>query len=286
MALAAAQMQVRDLVMGPGTPFILERDVNPFVLTVRADQGGPRAWNHGAWSGAEWANERVVPIRVLVEAGDMAGLVAAIQQLSAAFAPVGDGAQQPELRFEVGGSEYLLFGRPRMVEPGQIGRFRSLVRLSFVAQDPRIYSGELHSVQLGLPEQIGGLTVPITVPFTVDGVLIGGTAPMVNAGTTDTALVMRVDGPVIDPTVTVQRPDGDVQRIRFDLPIGTGQWLDIDTASRTALLNGLPQANQRGRAVWDIDPYPLPPGASTVRFGAGDFNIVAQLSVSWRDAWW
>jgi hypothetical protein len=287
MALTTGQWQVRDLVLGPGTAYEVEPGTNPFTLSVRS-QGGNRAWNHGTWSGAEWANEKVVPMRVNVSGEDLSGWLSAFQALTAVFAPVGDSAEQVELRFEFAGAEYLLQGRPRLVDPDMslLGGFSSPVRCAFVAQDPRIYSGTLSQDSTGLPVQSGGLTVPLTVPFTVDGVLAGGSLAMLNEGTTSTGLLARVDGPVPGPAVVIQQPDGTVQSVRFDLTLAGGQFLTIDTAARTALLNGLPQSNQRGRAVWDIDPYPLPPGTSTLRYLAGGFNATTTVTASWRSAWW
>lgn len=297
MALEEGQWQIRDLVLGANSIYRLLDSSNPFDLAVRADQGGPRAWNHGSWSGAEWASERVVPIRLLIRDGDALTVTAwkaARDRLAAAFAPVGDAAEQVELRYAHGGEERVLFGRPRLLEfdTTLMGLGSTFVRAGFVAQDPRIYAGALSTDQTGLPTQTGGLTVPFVVPFTVDGVLNGGSLSLLNAGTTDTGLVLRIDGPVADAQVILQRPDGSVQSIRFDLTLATGQWLDIDTAARTALLNGLPGANQRGRAVWDIDPYPLPGDPSgagattTLRFESSDFNPSALLTAFWRSAWW
>lgn len=291
MALLEGQWQIRTLVIGDGTDYRLMHTSNPFDLNVRADQGGARAWNHGSWSGAEWASERVVPMRILVRdeaALTVAGWREARHTLAAAFAPVGDSGEQVELRFNVGGTEYMLFGRPRMVEfdTRLIGTGQSFVNAGFVAQDPRIYSGTESTTQTGLPTQSGGLTVPLTVPFTVDGVLTGGSTALLNEGTTDTGLTLRIDGPVIQPTVVVQQPAGDTQQITFDLDLAAGQFLNISTAARTALLNGLPQANQRGRAIWDIDPYPLQPGTSTLRYLAGGFNATTQITARWRSAYW
>jgi hypothetical protein len=278
--------------MGPGTPYRVLHPSNPFLRQARSDQGGPRAWNHGSWSGAEWQAEAVVPLRLHARAAsrDLAGGLELRHEVAAAFAAVGDSGETVALRFVLGGREHVMFGRPRMSEPelatvGLVdGEF--FVSCAFVAQDPRIYAGELSEVSTGLPTQTGGLTLPFTVPFTIPGVLTGGREDLLNEGTADAALLLRVDGPVTDPRIALQRPDGDVQTIRFDLTLAAGQWLDIDTASRTALLNGLPEANQRGRAAWDIDPYPLPPGTSVLRFAASSHNDEALLTARWRSAWW
>lgn len=128
----------------------------------------------------------------------------------------------------------------------------------------------------------GGLTTPVTVP----GVLVGGSLTLTNTGTTDTSLKVRIDGPVVEPGLVLGRPDGTVQTLSFDLDLTEGQWLEIDTAARTALINGLASANQRGVADWDMDPYPVQPGVNTLRFTAADYNDTAQMTAEYRSAWW
>lgn len=288
MALAERQVQVRDLVMGPGTPYQVTR-FNPFNRTTRANQTEGRAWNHGVWSGVEWANEKVVPISVLVSdtPGGMASWVDLDQQLAAAFHPIGEDVGEVELRFTLGGREYVLFGRPRSVEPTSehVGFGWSRTQVAFVALDPRIYSGELHQVTTGLPTFTGGLIVPLVAPFTVDGALDGGRAVLLNDGTAEAGLFLRLDGPLQEPRVILQPPDGSVLTLRFDIELSTGQWLEVDTAAETVFLNGLPQSSQLGRTAGDF--FLLPPGTSTLRFAhTGDHNATAQVTASFRDAWW
>jgi hypothetical protein len=128
----------------------------------------------------------------------------------------------------------------------------------------------------------GGLTLPATVP----GVLTGGALTLTNSGTTDTSLRVRIDGPAIEPRLVLRRPDGTVQTLSFDLELADGQWLDINTISGTALLNGLAGSNQRGVATWLMDPYPVQPGENTLRFASADYNTTAQLTAEHRSAWW
>lgn len=288
MALLEGQVQVRDLVMGPGTPYQVDR-FNPFNRTTRATATEGRAWNHGVWSGVEWANEKAVPMRILVSdtLGGMASWVDLDQQLAAAFHPIGEDVGEVELRFTLGGREYVLFGRPRSVEPTSehVGFGWSLTQAAFVALDPLIYSGELVQVATGLPTFEGGLPVPLTVPFTVDGVQVGGREPTENEGTAETGLFMRLDGPLQEPRVTLQRQDGTTPTLRFDIDIAAGQWLEVDTAAETVFLNGLPQSSQLGRTAGEF--FLLPKGVSTLRFAhTGDHNETAQLTVSYRHAWW
>lgn len=290
MPLAAGQVQVRNLVMGPGTSYMVLDEFNPFTRHARAEQTAGRAWNHGSWSGVEWAAEAVVPIPIRVRnqaAGTPAGWLTAHQQLAAAFAPIGEAVQDVELRFNWCGTEYVMFGRPRMVEPAvkTVRRGYSLTECAFVALDPFIYSGELQQVVTGLPTFTGGLTIPVQLPFTVDGVLVGGKEQIVNAGTADTGLLLRLDGPLQEPRVTLQVAGADPKTLRFDLDLAAGQWLVVDTAAETVFLNGLPQSSQLGKTAGDF--FALPPGTSTLRFAhTGSHNETAQLTVTYRDAWW
>lgn len=290
MALANGQVQLRSLIMGPGTDYLVLDEFNPFNRQARVDQSEGRAWNHGAWSGVEFAAETVVPVPVRVRnqaSGSPAGWLSAHQQLAAAFHPVGEEAEDVELRWNWCGTEYVMFGRPRMVEPQvrTVRRGFSLTDCVFVALDPLIYSGQLHQVVTGLPTFTGGLTVPLVVPFTVDGVQVGGIASLVNAGTTDSGLFLRLDGPLVEPRVTLQRPDNTVATLRFVLELVAGQWLEVDTAAETVFRNGLPQSSQLGRTSGEF--FKLPPSTSTLRFAhSGDHNATAQLTVTYRDAWW
>lgn len=522
-------VSLNGLQFGPGTPYAVV-EFNPFRLRARADSQ-PRAWNHGSWSGAEWAEEVIVPLVLAVRAdrGEPDCLVtpdaedawAALQQaLSAAFAPVGDQVGESELRFTLGSRDYVMFGRPRLVEPDTTNLWRiarTNTQCAFAALDPRKYSAEQVTQSTGLSQQEGGLVVAgsgsgssppfglvldgtsgnyastpddpaldvtgdvvlaaevtlddwatgsiqnlvakydgtsnnrsyrlavtgtgnlrvqssedgigtsvtidstvavpvsaserlavrvwldvndgagnhdaifytaptiegpwtqlgdsvvvpgttsifagtapleigtndvgtsqpavgvihtafvidgnltgtvvarprfdiqldgttaftdrvgrtwtvngaaeintphpyrggLTVPFTVGGFLVGGVLDLLNEGTAPAPLLLRIDGPVINPRVILQQPGGTVQSINFfDLTVPAGQWVIVSTASGTALLNGLPGSSVRGRVIWNVDPFPLLPGTTTVRFVADEFNDQALLTTTHRSAWW
>lgn len=286
MALIEGQLQIRDLVMGPGTVYSVQGSTNFFARSVRADQSGKRAWNHGGWSGVEWQDEAVIPIRILVDAGTgTAQWVAAHQQLAAAFRPVGESPADVELRFAVGGSEYVMFGRPRMVEPEVelIGLGRSFTQCAFVALDPFIYAGdETVAGPIDLPTVTGGLTVPFTVPFSIDVIVTGGTASLVNGGTADAGLLLRIDGPVTGPVVSLSHASGTVQTLRIDAELADGEWLEIDTAARTVVFNDVTSLRGQASGDWPI----LPTGTHTIRWLSGDNTQTGTLTVRFRSAWW
>jgi hypothetical protein len=276
--------------MGPGTVYEIDAESNPFVNTARSDQLSPRAWAHGSSMGAQWMNERTVPIRLFINGPERnsASWLAARNDLARAFASVAASGEIVELGFEFGGEEFVLFGTPWMVEPemGLSSLGRGFARCTFIAHDPRIYSAELTVSSTGLPLQTVGLTVPFTVPFAIPSRVVGGQMTLTNTGTAESGLLMRVDGPAIRPHIILRHPDHPDQSIRFLFDLDEGQWLDIDSTTRSAFLNGLPQSSRRGQLAWLMDTYPLAPGVTTVRFGAGQYNPDALLTVSARSAFW
>ncbi|MEV6798546.1 hypothetical protein AB0M91_09380 [Micromonospora rifamycinica] len=281
MALEEGQVQIRDLVIGPGTPyrFVRGSHFNPLARSVRADQGGARAWGHGSWSGAEWAEQAAIPMRLVVMGVGTAGWLALHRQLLAAFAP---SDVDLDLRFVLAGTEYLMRGRPRLVEPeSRHVDGHTYVNAAFVALDPAIYSGSEHSVTLGLPSTVGGLTLPTTAPLTIGATVTSGRATIVNAGTQASGLRLRVDGPVAEPRVSALVA-GVATTLRLWLTLGVGQWLDIDTAARTVYLNGT--ASRRGQASggWPILPAGTP---VEIAFDAAAYDPTALLTATWRDAW-
>lgn len=284
MPLLEEQVSIRDLVMGPGTPYKMLA-FNPWTRNARAEGAGKRAWAHGSWSGSEWLDEVTVPMRIRTVGDGVAGLLAAQQQLSAAFRPVGDATEDVELRWTLGGTEYVMFGRPRMIDPDAevIGTGRSYSQAAFVALDPFIYAGAETVVDdIALPTYTGGLSVPFTVPFTISGTLVGGFADITNMGTAETGLLLRIDGPVVSPSVWLVHDDGTVQRSNFDITLTAGQWLDVDTKAQTVLLNGA--VSRRGQTTGD---WPLlPAGTHRVRWNAAIYNSDARLTVRYRSAWW
>jgi hypothetical protein len=128
----------------------------------------------------------------------------------------------------------------------------------------------------------GGRVFPSTIP----GVLNGGSLDLVNNGTANAGMTVRIDGPASEPRLILRRPDGTVQSVRFLIDLADGQWLEIDSTSNLALLNGLASSNQRGNAIWDLDAYPLQPGVNTLRFLSGVYDTSSLLTATYRSAWW
>lgn len=275
------QVSVAGLLMGPQTPYQLA-GFNPWIRTARTTQSGERAWNHGSWSGKEFLQESAVPLRVFINAGTTGDWLRAHQAMAAAFAPSQDGTDA-EMRFRIDGTEYVMFGRPRMVEPETdlIVLGVGFTRCAFVGLDPLIYAGVESIVDTGLPSTSGGVEFPATYPVEFDAITTSGARQVTNDGTADTALTLRIDGPVTEPQVSLSRGT-DVQTIRFNLALDANQWLTVDCANRTVELNDV--ASRRGQASGDF-PI-LAPGTSELSWTANSYHSSALLTATWRSAWY
>ncbi|MFL6144095.1 MAG: hypothetical protein ACJ72N_19800 [Labedaea sp.] len=281
------QVSVAGLLLGPATSYTLV-DFNPWGKANRATQTDKRAWAHGSWSGRELIDEVVIPIRALINTETPADFLAARHQLAAAFKPSDDGTDA-ELRFRFAGQDYVMFGRPRMVDlenPELLVLGKSFVKAAFVALDPLIYAATEMQQVLGLPSVSGGLTAPVTAPVTIGATVTAGRATIANAGTQATALKLRIDpvgANLVEPRVSVLTGT-TVRVLRCNLTLTAGQWMDIDTGARTAYLNGTVSRRGNVSGDWPLVP-PMSEGSSELAFDAGVYSASAQLTATWRDAW-
>lgn len=273
-------IEINGLLLGPGTPYVV-RDFKPYTAAVR-DRQQDRAWAPGAWSGREDPAARQIPLRVEIDTDSQAAWLAAERDLAAALRA---SSTDVELRWRLGDVDQLMYVRPRLVDPEvqDVGVGWGLVQCALMALDPRIYSDTEHSEQLVLPSVTGGLTVPLTVPFTIDSTTVAGRATITNAGTEATRLVLRIDANGLalqEPRVTLIS-GSTITVLRAEFTLDAGQWLTIDTEARTAYLNDT--ASRRGYMSGDFPM--LPPGDSEIAFDAGLYSSAAQLTVTWRDTY-
>lgn len=280
MVLADGQIQIRDLVLGRGTQYKV-RKFNPWTRTVRADQTGEMPWGDGSWSGAEWFESVAINMDVVIEGTDLADWQVLHQALDLAFSPIGAGTSEVELSWCLGAQEQVMFGRPRGVSPtpDHVRVGRTPTTCMFWCGDPFRYSAALNSVSIGLPEWSGGLVVPVTVPVTIPQTQVDGLAEAVSAGAYPAPLLLRIDGPVVNPSITVVSPAGVPLALSLELSIEAGQWIDINTQEQSVLLNGFVSRLRDAYGDWPL----LEPGTSEIRWRSDVYDPTAQLTVSWRD---
>lgn len=152
--------------------------------------------------------------------------------------------------------------------------------LQVVATDPAKFGAEL-SGSTALPSFSGGLTVPFTVPFTVDSVLVSGQVNLINPGNEVGPVRLRIDGPCHGPSIS-HAASGLALTFSSSLVLGAGEWLEVDMEARTVMANG--QSSRSGYVTargWSG----FTPGLNSWSFTATSFDAGALLSVMATPAW-
>jgi Phage tail protein len=290
---------LRDVTIHHTDPPYVLLDFNPWEHTIRADSQTDRAFFNGAWSGAEFMSPITIPVVFAIKDPD--GRTGTHIWLDHWF-PLVEAWRESDtdipLEFTAGtGSserDFLMFGRPRVVQPSGYRTTvfgHTITTATFEALDPNVYAGGfdirpvgtpgLHEVTTGLPLDVGGLSVPFNVPFTIPAQFASGVLTLVNLGTRATNLLIRIDGPVDQPGFVLTDPDGTTHIWQYHGNVQNNQFLHIDTRRRTVTLNNT--ASRRGLAS---GAFPLlQSGTSQLRFIAPTFNADARITATWRDAW-
>lgn len=152
-----------------------------------------------------------------------------------------------------------------------------------VAEDPFVYSQELHNAQATLSALTGGgLPSPLTSPLT-SSASIAGQAIVTNVGSITSWPTLTVYGPITNPSITNFTTG---KTIVFAGSLSANDHLSIDTnpRRRSAMLNDA--VNFYGNYNFGLSQWwGLEPGANDLRLGATAYSAGASLVVQWRDAW-
>jgi hypothetical protein len=258
---------------------------------VRDPQAQARTGTHGSWPATVYRDPRTIRLDGWVYAPTAEARRDAEHRLAALCA-------DPERRYELRCTEEtgdLVTAVTQedativSIRPG--GRWLDF-SLQLVAADPRKYAAE-QSADTGLPGSSAtgldfgtgsGLDFAAGSGLDFGPQLSTGRATVANDGTADTAPVLTVTGPLTPPVVITRRDNGAT--VAYLDPLAAAQRLMIDIGRRVVLLG---TSSRRHRAaVTDWDALTVPP-RSTVEYvlrHGGSPNITANLTVSWRPAWW
>ena len=159
-----------------------------------------------------------------------------------------------------------------------VSPYEATYSIGLVAPDGVKFGAIEKVASTNLPSSIGGLTVPLTVPFSVESVTVSGSAVVENSGTSPTYPRVLVYGPVTDARLTSVETG---ETLHVNLTLAAGEYMDLDFANHTAYLNG--NASRRGyiSGTW----FALPPGVTSVAFNSPTYSDSASAQVVWRDAW-
>ncbi|WP_460068560.1 phage distal tail protein [Streptomyces sp. YKOK-I1] len=281
------QMQWAGLLLGPGTPYEIDRgglsgweDLPEYDAS---DADHPTA--HGAWPGARYAKPRRIGGTVWTVPPQDDSALAVTRALRQALL-LDD--EERWLAVRLHGETLAVRARvsQRVLAADRTYTTQGVSRASvqWYATDPRRYSVDERTALTGAPQPESGLTWPLTWPLYWGQAASTGDVNADNDGSAPTHPVLVFTGPCTNPTVTDRT---SALRLRYEIGLAAGDELVVDTAAGTVTLNGT--ASRRHTAAADSSPeelFAFSPGRAQLAFRPDTHGAGAQLTVRWRTAEW
>ncbi|MEV5968661.1 phage tail protein [Streptomyces sp. NPDC051921] len=280
------QMQWAGLLIGPGTPFAVDRSgLSGWEDLPEYDSSdAERPTSHGAWPGSRFAKPRKIggTIVLMPEYGAAAEAIRALRQALALL------DEERWLAVRLHGEVLAVRARiAQRVVPADQGfatQGSSKMSIQWLAADPRRYGVEEQTATTTAPQPESGLTWPLVWPLDWGQATSTGDAVAENTGSAATHPVITFRGPCSMPTVTerVSR-----RRLRYAIDLASGDELVVDTANGTVTLNN--SASRRHTAMADSSPeelFLLEPGRTELAFRPDEATPEALMTVRWRSAEW
>lgn len=258
-------------------------------LPGQRTQDVPRVGDHGDYLGTDYAEPRHPTLSLGLRGDDPDGLRALVQALKRAT-PIN--ATGP-LVFLDWGVQVTARLRRRSIPYDAEGLWRiGTAALEWTCPDPRVYSIDEQSATTGLPVAEDGIQWGSgpegldwgSAPEGLDWGSAGstGAVSVTNSGDADTHPTIEIAGPVDRPSVTL---GADV--LEYDIALGAGDVLVIDTAAGTVRLGGQDRLHTITARSVPEQTFVLPPGTSDLAFRADDSGPTGgTLTVRWRSAMW
>lgn len=159
--------------------------------------------------------------------------------------------------------------------------------LGLTSLSPYLYGLEEVSGVTSLPSSSGGMTFPYH--FEEPGVslsswvwsenVISGRVILSNAGTAPGPVMIRIDGPVVNPQI-LHMESGHV--MAFNMSLGTGHYVTVNGVTHEILVDGTDPARGRvTRREWSQ----AEPGQNVWAFSASEYSDSARMTVSFYPAY-
>ncbi|CAL9501201.1 phage distal tail protein [Streptomyces sp. enrichment culture] len=289
------QIQWAGLLMGPGTPYQIDRSgITGWDDLPTLDTGDvARPDQHGAWPGAVWAQPRLVTTTVWL----VPPTAAQAAETNAAFrAATGPEGGERWLAVRLHGETLAVRAR---VSRRVIPQDRAYVRqglgkasLQWTATDPRRFSTVAHEGQAVLPVPEPGLMWEdeagrgLSWPLDWGGDAEASSFTAVNEGGAAAHPLIEFRGPVRRPALS-RLSDG--RQLQYDIVLGVGEVLTVDTEAGTVRLNGTTSRLYTATPTSTPEQlFRLEPGSTSLAFRSDDVtpDPRASVTVRWRDAHW
>lgn len=159
--------------------------------------------------------------------------------------------------------------------------------LGLTSLSPYLYGLEAVSGVSGLPSSSGGMQFPYH--FEEAGVsvsswmwsenVLSGQVALDNVGTAPSPVMIRIDGPVVNPQVSHV---GSGHVMAFNMSLGSGHYATVNGVTHEILIDGTDPARGRvKRREWSQ----AEPGMNVWGFNAGEYSGTARMTVSFYPAY-
>ena len=150
------------------------------------------------------------------------------------------------------------------------------------AADPRKYSQAVFSLGGTSGTTATGTTYPTTYPISYTAGSTSGSTGIVNGGTYNTGAIIKIYGPVTNPTIQHVQSG---HTMTFVDTIADGDYYEINLIDRLIMLNGT--VSRRSRLALGSRWFLLDPGPNTILYNGTDITTVStsQLTIEYRYAW-
>lgn len=159
--------------------------------------------------------------------------------------------------------------------------------LGLTSLSPYLYGLDPVSGVSGLPSSSGGMSFPYHFEeagvslssWMWSEVSVSGQVALNNVGTAPCPVMIRIDGPVVNPYV-LHVGSGHV--IAFDMSFGVGHYATINGMTHEILIDGSDPARGRvNRREWSQ----AEPGSNVWGFNASEYSATARMTVSFYPAY-
>lgn len=277
---ALGQIQWGELLFGPGTQYAVTTISGLDDLPDIRTEDVARPGQHGDYTGPDYTEARTIQLGLGLRGDDPDDLRALSIALRNATQPQ---AQPAPLQFLDQG--VLVYGKVRKrsipYDAEYLWRLGDAA-LEIYCADPYLYGLDEQSVSTTAYSPAAGRTYPLVFPRAYGSAGTSGRVTAVNNGAATAFPVLRLDGPVANPSIE-QVTTGST--LTLDASLQVGEFLLIDTRSRAVLLMGTSPRRSwvRGGSTWPL----LKPGSNEIAYRGsalpGAPGQSSLLTVTWRD---
>lgn len=274
------ELEYRGLLLGGDTVFSLVEGNGFLDLPEIISADNQLLRRDGLFPGDDFLGEREITLVIEI---DRENADTHIDNLRQAFTRA---VQEFEFVFQIpdvaAGVKLVSWARPRNLRlPITLDYLYGLpiAEIRLVATDPLFYSTTELSVSTTIATSGSGRSWPTVWPREWGTASESGSMSLTNSGIIEAPMNVRFDGPVSNPSIEDQT---NGRSMSLDIDIADGDYIVIDTAQRSVLLNGT--ANRYSSLSLSNGWFGVAPGTNSFVY-RGTTGGTGEVTVTWRSTW-